>query len=208
MSFNMAQGAGGLGSLASGILGLFQKNPADTGMSYLNQVPGQLQQTLGPYNQFGKNAGNQLQNQLGQLLNNPSALLKMFGQGYQQSPGYQFSVDQATNAANRAAAAGGMAGSPQEQAQLASTVTGLANQDYNQYLQNVLGLYGQGLGVGENMFGVGATAANNLAKGLQSNLTNQAQMGAAGQQYKNQAQQSALGGITGGIGDLLAAFGF
>jgi hypothetical protein len=208
MSFNVAQGAGGLGQLASGILGLFQQNPYSQGMNYLNQVPGQLQQTLGPYNQFGKNAGNQLQNQLGQLLNNPGALLQQFGQGYQQSPGYQFNVNQALGAANRAAAAGGMAGSPQEQAQLASTVSGLANQDYQQYLNNILGLYSGGLNVGENMLGVGAGAANQLAQGLQSNLTNQAQLGVNQGAWKNAQQQNAVGGIAGGVGDLLAAFGF
>ena len=206
--FNAAQGMSGLGSLASGILGLFQKNPYQQGQQYLQQVPGMLQQTLGPYNQFGQYAGNQLQGQLSQLLSNPGQLLQQFGQGFQQSPGYQFNVNQATGAANRAAAAGGMAGSPNEQFQLAQQVSGLANQDYNDYLNHVLGLYQQGLGVGQNMFGVGANAANQLSTGLQNNLNNQAQLGINQQNYTNSAQQNAVGGIGSGVSDLLAAFGF
>ena len=87
-------------------------------------------------------------------------------------------------------------------------MSGLANQDYNDYLNHVLGLYQQGLGVGQNMFGVGANAANQLSTGLQNNLNNQAQLGINQQNYTNSAQQNAVGGIGSGVSDLLAAFGF
>ena len=68
------------------------------------------------------------------MVNDPNALYSKFGQGFQQSPGYKFQVDQATNAANSAASAGGMLGTPAEQQQLAGTVGGLANQDFYNYM--------------------------------------------------------------------------
>jgi hypothetical protein len=191
---------GGANSLVSGLSSMFAPNPANSAMPYLNQVPGMLQSTLGPYNQFGQFAGGQLQNQIGQLLNNPTALMKMLGGGFQQSPGYQFSVDQATNAANRAAAAGGMAGSPAEQQALAGAVTGLANQDYQNYLNSIMGLYGQGLGAAQNMFGTGAGAANQIAQGLQTNLGNQANLAYTGQQNQNMMQAGGAGQIAGALG--------
>ena len=89
---------------------------------------------------------------------------------FKESPGYRYNVDQATQAANQAAAAGGMLGSPAEQTALARTVHGLADNDFQNYFRNVLGLYRGGLsGLGhfqdEGLHASDETAANYMGVG-------------------------------------------
>lgn len=226
---------GGVGDLlGAGLVGYGMsqyQNPADTAMPYMNQIPGELQQYFNPYIQAGNNAlpvlqgqyGSLLgqlpglQSQYGMLMNNPGAVMNKIGQGFQQSPGYQFQVNQALGAANRAAAAGGMLGSPMEQQTIAGRVNGLANQDYYNYLNHGLSLYNTGLQGSANLYGAGLSgegnlarmgygAASNLGEDLASALMSQSQLAYAGATNQNEAQQGALGGIggllAGGLGDL------
>lgn len=169
------------------------QNPANAGMPYLNQISQYFQ----PYWNAGNQALGALQGQYGQLLNNPGAVMNRMGQGFQQSPGYQFQVNQALGAANRAGAAGGMAGSPMEQQNIAGTVNQMANQDYYNYLNHVTGLYGQGLQGEQGIAGMGLNAGEDLAQALMS----QAQMAYSGMANQNQM----TGGMFGGIGSMLGA---
>jgi hypothetical protein len=143
-----------------------------------------------------------LQGQYGNLINDPTALMSQIGGKFQASPGYQYQVDQATRAANQAAAAGGMLGSPAEQAGLQKNVMGLANQDYYNFMDRGMKDYSMGLsGLGDiNQLGYNASSglANNLAQALMS----QANLAYAGQQNKNQNRAgmwSGLGGLFGGM---------
>lgn len=190
------------GQIASGIYSMTEGNPANAANPYYNQVNQQLPGYYQPYTQGGSWAGNKLQDQFGTLLKNPGQFVNSVGSNYQQSPGLQFQEQQATNAANNASAAGGMAGSPQEQQQLATTVNGLANQDYYQYLNSALGEYNQGLSGTENMYDTGANSANNLATNIGQNLSNQGNLAYAGQINQNQAVGGGIGSLIGGIGGL------
>ena len=197
---NVADLGGGIGQL---LASLFGQNPGDAANDYLKQIPGQVTPLMQPWMQGGQNALSQILGQLGPLLSNPGALQNQFGQGYHQSPGYQFSVDQATKAANNAAAAGGYLGSPQAQQSMAQTVTGLADQDYNNWMQNTLGLYNQGLGLGQNISQQGLTSSDSLAKMLSDALGSQASFAYAGAQGQNQGMGGGIGGILGGLGGIL-----
>jgi hypothetical protein len=197
----------GIGDMIGGFLGMGQNNnPADAGMPYL----GQIGSTITPYYQPYINAGNSmipgLQSQYGQLVNNPGAVMNKIGAGFHQSPGYQFQVNQALGAANRAAAAGGMLGSPQEQQNIAGTVNGIANQDYYNYLNHGIGLYDQGLGGMSHMFDTGFAASSGLANNLAQALSAQAQMAYAGQNQQNQSRSGFEGDIAGGIGSIIGSF--
>ena len=193
----------GMGSLLGGMFGNSQwKNPADAANPYMNQIPDIYKQYLSPYTQMGQQAMPQLMQQYQQLMRDPTAMMSKIGAGYQASPGYQNNVDQATKAANQAAAAGGMVGSPQEQQELAKQVSGMANQDYYNYLNTGLGQYGQGLAGMGDMNQMGFNAANNMAGGLSSNLMNQAQLAYAGQQNKNENEGGFWGGLGGAAGGL------
>jgi hypothetical protein len=212
---------------------------------YLGQTPGYVDQYLSPYMQAGQGAMGTLQGQyqglLGQnpsgqyqnlvnqsnpmenylgLTRNPGEIMNQMGSGYQQSPGYQYNVDQATKASNNAAAAGGFIGSPQQQEQLAHQVSGMASQDYNQYLNNAMGLYGQGLQGMGNLYGAGmqgmqgqqqlgygaAQGANqtlsDMLRAQAQNAQSQAEMQYYNTQDRNKAkaeQGSAMGGLFGGL---------
>lgn len=65
--------------------------------------------------------------------------------GYKPSPAAIYAVEQATIAANNAAAAGGYFGSPQHQVQLDEQIINIASLDYNQYLYNILMLGKSGI---------------------------------------------------------------
>jgi len=217
---------GAFGSLLGGVGSLMTQNPMNSAMPYYNQVPGvlnsayspwmgqQSQQSLNPYLQLGQNSGNTYANQANNLVNNPTGMMNQIGAGYQSSPGYNWQVQQSQQAANNAAAAGGMAGSQAEQQNIAGTVGQLANQNYWQYVNNGLGMYNQGLGALQNMYGVGAQSANNMystganmannyGQNMAQSLMNQGGLAYNGQINQNQSQMGGLGAIGAGVGGLL-----
>ena len=193
---------GGIGDFLGGggfLGGLFGggNNAQDAGNQYYNQIPDVLKQYLGPYADRGNQVYPGLQSQYNNLLNDPGGMLNKFGQGYQQSPGYKFQVNQATGAANNAASAGGMLGSPQHQQNTASMVNNLANQDFNQYLGNVLNMYGRGLGGEQNIYNAGAGVSSQLGEDLGNSLMNQGNMAYSNAINKNQSAQQMMGMLMG-----------
>ena len=211
MAFNMDRfGAGlGAGSLLSGIAGLFDKkhnkNPADVAHRYIGQIPGQTAGYYQPYIQAGQEALPGLQGQYGELLNDPGGKFNKIGEGFHESPGFQFALQQALQGANHAAAAGGMAGSPQNQQQDMSLATNLANQDYYNWMQGATGLYGQGLQGQQGLAGLGQQSASSLADMVAQSLAQQGQYAYEGQAAKNQAKNSLWSNLGSGLG-LLSAF--
>lgn len=204
-----------IGGLAGGLYGMFGGGSnANAGKKYFQQagndisgIPGAVSPYLNPYMQAGQGAMSDLQNEYGQLTSNPGQFMNKIGQNFQQSPGYQFQVNQATNAANAAAAAGGMAGSPAEQVQLAGTVNGLANQDYYNWLNGAMGMFGQGLQGQQGMMGQGFNASQNMAEALA-----QARMAQANLAYNQgvnaqQGQAQDQGMFNFGLGSLASALG-
>jgi len=186
-------GSGGfLGKLFGG-----GNDAAEDASKYYDQIAGVLKDYLGPYAERGNQVYPGLQQQYSQLMNDPNAMLSKFGQGYQQSPGYQFQVNQATGAANNAAAAGGMLGSPMHQQNTANMVNNLASQDYNQYLAHVLGLYGQGLGGEQGIYNSGAQMSGNLGENLSNSLMSQGNLAYSSAINKNQQALQMVGMLTG-----------
>lgn len=218
----------GLGSIGSGLYSLFgESDPQDAAWPYLNQIPGMLNSiyqpfmqnaqqaygTLNNYMNIGNQANNTLSGQYNNLVNNPTGIMNQIGGTFHASPGYNWDVNQALGAANRAAAAGGMAGSPAEQQNIAGTVNQIANQDYYNYLNHGLGMYsqglqglqglaGEGLSAGTNVYDTGANMANELAQSLAQTYLNQANLGYQGTINTNQRIGGALGSIWGGMGQI------
>lgn len=218
----------GIGSIGSGLFNLFgTDDPYAAAQGDYAKIPGMLQNEYNPwikagqsmlpglqeYQNRGNLAGNQLMGQYNEMTNNPSGLVNKLGAGFHQSPGYAFQTQQALNAANRAAAAGGMAGSPEEQQQIASVTNQLANQDYYNYLNHSQQLYNAGIGglqkteglgamVGTDVYNQGANAANNLAQNLGAAYMNQGNLNFAQTQYNNERRGQAYGQIWGGMNDM------
>ena len=191
-------GGGGLvGKLFGG------NNAGDAANQYYSQIPDILKQYLGPYADRGNAIYPQLQGHYDQLLNDPGALLNKLGQGYQQSPGYQFQLNQSLNAGNRASAAKGMLGSPMQQQQAQQTAGQLANQDFNQYLSGALGLYGKGLSGEQGIYNTGAGMSGNLGENLANALMSQGNLAYSNTTNQNQMNQQLLGMLLGFAGGFL-----
>lgn len=183
-------------------MGLFDSlfgtsDPSKGAMKYLNKIPGMAQNTFNPYIEAGNRQLPGLEDQYSQLINDPGARMNQIGAGYQQSPGFQFAMQQALQGAGNAAAAGGMAGSPQHEQQNMQLATNLADQDYNQYLQNALGLYGEGLQGSQGLYNMGYGASNSLADMLANAYGSQANLSYAGAANKNTAKSGLWGGLFG-----------
>lgn len=189
---------GGAAAIGAGM----NKNPADAASPYLNQIGPQTGALYQPYINSGMRAKKTLMQQFQELINHPDFKMNQIGQGYQQSPGYQYRVDQSTRAANQAAAAGGMAGSPEEQKWLADTVGNQAGEDYWKYLTGGLGEYNKGLEGFGHINDTGFNASTNQANSLQSMLESLASNASSGANNQNQSNN----GIIGGIADVLKGF--
>ena len=181
-----------------------KNNAADAAMPYLNKVPGVGEQYYSPFVNQGQQAFQQSGNTYGQMAQDPSSFLEAIMANYKPSQGYQLKEKNALQAANAAAAAGGSLGNDldiQRRAQLVSDVQG---QDYQQYINNILGIQGQGLQGQQNQGQMGLQASGNLADYLGQAYNNQGQTAYAGQAQQNQNQSNFLnqllemGGTLGG----------
>lgn len=179
------------------------ENPAKGAMGPLNQIPGAIGKYYDPYINAGLGALPGLQDQYGKLTGNPGGFLNDIGKGYQKSPGFDFALQQALTSGRQAAAAGGMAGSPAHEQYSMETATGLANQDYNNWLQSALGLYGTGLQGQQGLYGMGFNASDQLAQQIAQALAAKSSLKYAGQANENQTKQGMLGGFLGAGKSLL-----
>ena len=136
---------------------------------------------LAPYNQFGASAMPNLINKLGlggtgggfqygPFSFNPSDL--------QNTPGYQFTLQQGQKGVNNSLSIQGLLGSGAQAKALSDYTTGLANNTYNQQLQNALGMYQTNYGT--------ALGTYNTNAGQLGSLLNLGQNAAAGVGQANQ----------------------
>lgn len=181
-----------------------KNNPANSAMPYLNQIPGRTSPYMQPYIGAGNAALTELQPQYHELLNRPGEKLNAIGGSFQQSPGFQFALQQALQGSNNAASAGGMAGTPQHEFQNMDIATGLANQDYYNWLDKSLGLFGQGMQGEQGMAGLGAASGNNMANMIAQTLAQQGNLAFQGQRQENQNRNDLFGNIFNGAGALAA----
>lgn len=178
------------------------QNPANKASGYLDQIPETLRPYFEPYIKAGQGTIPTLQGQYNNLLNNPGELYQKLASGYQSSPGYDFAKKQALGAIDNAAAAGGSLGSMGHQQQAGEMATNLANKDFNDYLNQILGLYGSGLSGTQDMFKTGFGASTNFGEDLAQALMSQGNLAYAGQQNQNNFRGGllqSLAGLAGGF---------
>ena len=161
-----------------------------------------LKQYLGPFAQYGIEQLGPLTQQFTGMAQQPGQSVAQLGAGFQQDPGYQFNLQQAMNAANQAAAAGGMAGTPAAQQQAATAAGNVANQAYQQYLQNVMGQQQAGLQGLTGLQSQGAQAAVGLGGDLASIMQAQAKAEQAAQQARAQSGGGLFGGLLGAASNI------
>lgn len=152
------------------------QDPTKDAMQSMDQIPGLLKDYYEPYAQMGQHPG-QSYNQM--------------GQDFQQSPGFQFALQQALGAGKNAAAAGGMLGSPMHQQDAMQTATNLGNQDYYNWMNGAQG---------QQQMGYGAT--NELAQSLSNTLMGKANLQYSGAAAKNQRRDAMIGQLLGAFSSL------
>ena len=124
----------------------------------------QLQANLAPYANFGASAMPNIMQQLGLGGGGSSLNLQKFNYGpfsfnpqdLQNTPGYQFTLNQGLKNTNNALSSQGLLGSGAQGKALADYTTGLASNTYNQQLNNALNAYKTNYDTG-----LGQVSANN-----------------------------------------------
>ena len=177
----------------------------------------QTQANLAPYASIGTAALPQLLKSLGYegQYGSNGQLTGMSGQGFQfnpsnleQTPGYQFTLQQGLNAVNNATSATGQTGSGAQAKGLANYATGLAQNTYNQQYQNALTTYQQNASILGSLLSTGQNAAAGIgsmgmqnAQSVGNTLMGGANATAAGQVAAGSSQTNALNSLMGlGLG--------
>ena len=192
-------------SAAGGLFNMFGADkraqaPMNAANQYLNQIPGQTLPFYQPYMNAGNQALNTVQGEYGKLTSDPNAMYDKFAGGYKSSPGYQARLEEAMRAITNSQAAGGMAGSGQHQQLSAEKALDLHGEDFENYLNHVLGLYGSGLS-GEQGLETQGYGANTDYANMLANLSQmKGQMGYETEQAKNNARSQNISNIFGGLG--------
>lgn len=199
--FGMGAGAAGIGG---GLYNIFGPGPgiAKEANKYLNQIPSAMQPYYQPYMGAGQDALAQLMGQYGQLTGSTGDVYNKLASGYQQSPGYQSALNEAMRSVKNQAAASGMAGSPAAQVSAAEYSGKLAQQDFGDYMNRMMGLYGTGLQGMSGINQLGFDASTGYGNMLGSLLGQQGQYAAMEKAMRNQQRSQGMGQIAGGLGAL------
>lgn len=181
-NFGIGAGIGEIGESVANYYG--NKRGIDTAQKYYDQIPEKIKSYYDDYINRGKETGANLHDTYSDLVNNPSGRLDEIGKGYKESPGYQFALKQALQAASHASAAGGMSGSPMDQTVQMETASGLASRDFQDYMRNALGLFGVGVGGQEGEVNRGYDATGKVAQSEEDLLNKTADLQSTKQKNK------------------------
>lgn len=160
-------------SILNSLFGGGGRNPRDEANNYLNQIPGVAHQGYDPYITAGQDASAKTKTQYEQLMDDPTEFINKLMEGYKPSEGYQFQKEQLTKELGNTAAAGGIAGTPQDQMNQGEGVQKLLSGDMQQFLQNILGVFNTGLKGEEGVATRGYDASGKLTDALGGALNQQ-----------------------------------
>lgn len=201
MAFDSNMFGSGIGGLVGGMFGDSGK-PYDAAMRQYKDWDAKAQGTQQPFLDAGTGAIPQYQQWLkGQQ--DPSKFINEQMSNYQESPYAQYLQQQSMRAGQNAASASGLMGSTPMMLEMQQNAGNIANQDQNQWLQNVLGIntqYGQGQ---QNLMQGGQNAANSLSN-INMQMGDRMGQAAYGQQAgKKQDWWNTIGGGLSMIGSFL-----
>jgi hypothetical protein len=169
----------------------------DDAMKQLQQYFQQAQGGLNPFIQNGMNAGNNLSEQEA-ALNDPAALQAKWAQGYSESPYAQQLTKQATSSGLNAASSMGLMGSSAALGNIQNSAGNIMQSDRQNYLNDLMQKYMASIGIGQNLYGVGAGAQSQQSQNAMNMGENM-----AGLQYgATNAPGDMFGKLAGGVADL------
>lgn len=133
----------------------------DEAAKKMEQYWKQAQQFQEPYRQAGVDQLPILTGAQSALLD-PSKLLGEWMGTYEASPYAQKSISNATDAGMNAASSMGLIGSSPAITNIQNSAGDIMNKDRQQYLDDLMNKYMTGIGVGQNIYGIGAQTAGNM----------------------------------------------
>jgi len=157
----------------STLYGLYQ-DPGKAASQYTNQVPGETQKFNQPYIDRGQSYMDAMDPSVRQGISDPGQFQNDINQNYTQSKGYQFSLDEQLGAAENAAAAGGMAGSPMHQQQNMQLANNIAQQDFNTWADRNANLYGMNMNSANQGIDRAQNASNRQSDAVSTSLNQNA----------------------------------
>jgi hypothetical protein len=181
--YDDAMGAVGLG-------GDDYQNPADSASPYLEAIPGYVDKYMNPYIDMGQTAGGIAQNQYAQMASDPTGYYNSIYDSYNQSDYEKYMSDQLAKTQQNTAAAGGFSGTQNDVNQQMTTQNALLSQDWNKYLEQVMGIQGGGLQGEQKMYNTGYNASTNALQGMTGYANSMAGLNYKGTQNQNAYNQS------------------
>lgn len=170
------------------------QNPAAAAQPYLQQIPGVGHQYYDPYIQQGQQAGQRLQGEYEKQLD-PTAFMSQLQSGYKPSDAYQFKSGELQKGMRAMGGAGGYGGTPYHQQQYGEQADKLLSGDMQQYLQNAMDIYGQGIKGEQGLQQQGFGASGSMADLMGGGLLAQGTTAATGQAQQNQNRQQLISGL-------------
>lgn len=113
---------------------------------------------------------NQGQEQYGNLMGaenallNPETLLAKWMKGYEESPFAKKSFENARSGGLNAASSMGLLGSNAAINNIQQSSSDIMNKDRSEFLRDLMQKYLAGVGIGQNIYGIGANSASNLGQ--------------------------------------------
>jgi hypothetical protein len=191
------------------LFGGSQTNPYDEALDLYSyeDMENMLNEYYGPWREAGLRALPTMEEQMMMLLYSPDAINQMMGSTYEASPGYDYQMEQSMNAANSAAAAGGMLGTPTHQQNAMEQSQQIANQDYWEYVDHLTELYYKGLGIGSDINKMGYNASDKMAQDLSRFMAAQTGLTAQSANWENQSSSAFWSALGAGAGFALGGPG-
>ena len=131
---------------------------------------------LSPYNEYGKAAYGDINSAMQKLLN-PQQLQDDWIKGYSESEAAKNLEDTASQRGLNAASSLGLMGSSPALQAIQQGTSQIAAADRQQYLDDLMKKYLSGIGIGENIFGTGATSAGQMGQNAMQMGQNSMKMG-------------------------------
>jgi hypothetical protein len=179
---------GGLGFLNS----LFGKDPYEEAQKQAQEGWQQAQQYEQPYHQQGLDQYGRLNQATGELLN-PAELQNQWASGYESSPYAKQLLAMNQSQGLDAASQMGLLGSSAALGNIQQGAGNIVAQDRQKYLDDLMQKYMQGIGLGKDIYGVGAQAGTNLGAQAMTQGENMAQLRAGHSIYPQQQLENAAG---------------
>lgn len=183
------------------------QDPAASAQPYYEQMPQYIQSYTTPYINYGLQAGQQNASQFSQMAMDPANYYNDLYSTYEPSDYYQYQSDQMAKTASNTAAAGGFSGTESDIQKQTEQQNALLDADWQQYLNNVLGIQSTGLQGNQQLYNTGANESNIALDDYMNMLNSQAGLAynsTQGQNAYNANMYNQQMGSLGALGGMAA----